>query len=193
MHQTARCGRKLQKGFDRAGCGSFVGSPGFARVSCKPPTIVLPDAITDGRFQKTAQQAANAMRFARQGQGCTTGCDQVPKRPLRDFSWRPIHLFCRLSRFFTFCLISRGFWAPFWGPGWTGACRPIRLSSTESPRARPFWACYFIACDSTHINSNISEIPSQAVLPAASKGGATSTRSAPMRFTPANSRITCWA
>ena len=39
----------------------------------KSPTIVFPDAIEDGRLEATAQQVANAMRFARQGQSCTAG------------------------------------------------------------------------------------------------------------------------
>ena len=39
----------------------------------KSPTIVFPDAIADGRLDTTAQQVANAMRFARQGQSCTAG------------------------------------------------------------------------------------------------------------------------
>ena len=39
----------------------------------KSPTIVFPDAIADGRLDATAQQVANAMRFARQGQSCTAG------------------------------------------------------------------------------------------------------------------------
>ena len=39
----------------------------------KSPTIVFPDAIENGRLDSTAQQVANAMRFARQGQSCTAG------------------------------------------------------------------------------------------------------------------------
>jgi len=39
----------------------------------KSPTIVFPDAIAEGRLETTAQQVANAMRFARQGQSCTAG------------------------------------------------------------------------------------------------------------------------
>ncbi|MCW3781785.1 aldehyde dehydrogenase family protein [Defluviimonas salinarum] len=39
----------------------------------KSPTIVFPDAIENGRLDTTAQQVANAMRFARQGQSCTAG------------------------------------------------------------------------------------------------------------------------
>lgn len=39
----------------------------------KSPTIVFPDAVENGRLEKTAQQVANAMRFARQGQSCTAG------------------------------------------------------------------------------------------------------------------------
>lgn len=39
----------------------------------KSPTIVFPDAIANGRLDATAQQVANAMRFARQGQSCTAG------------------------------------------------------------------------------------------------------------------------
>ncbi|MCU9847787.1 aldehyde dehydrogenase family protein [Defluviimonas sp. WL0024] len=39
----------------------------------KSPTIVFPDAIENGRLDATAQQVANAMRFARQGQSCTAG------------------------------------------------------------------------------------------------------------------------
>ncbi|MEX0303006.1 MAG: aldehyde dehydrogenase family protein [Leisingera sp.] len=39
----------------------------------KSPTIVFPDAIADGRLDSCAQQVANAMRFARQGQSCTAG------------------------------------------------------------------------------------------------------------------------
>lgn len=39
----------------------------------KSPTIVFPDAVENGRLDRTAQQVANAMRFARQGQSCTAG------------------------------------------------------------------------------------------------------------------------
>ena len=39
----------------------------------KSPTIVFPDAVEEGRLDATAQQVANAMRFARQGQSCTAG------------------------------------------------------------------------------------------------------------------------
>lgn len=39
----------------------------------KSPTIAFPDAIENDRLDATAQQVANAMRFARQGQSCTAG------------------------------------------------------------------------------------------------------------------------
>ena len=44
-----------------------------------------------------------------------------------------------------------------------------------------------------HINSKIRDTPNQAVPPADSSGGETSTKSAPTRFTSTNSRTTCWA
>ncbi len=51
----------------------------------------------------------------------------------------------------------------------------------------------FSASTMTQRISNISEAPSQAVLPEGSKGGDTSTRSAPTMFSPRHSRTTCMA
>ncbi len=50
----------------------------------KSPTIVFPDAIADGRLDATAQQIANAMRFARQGQSCTAGSRLFVHRGIWD-------------------------------------------------------------------------------------------------------------
>lgn len=50
----------------------------------KSPTIVFPDAIANGRLDSTAQQVANAMRFARQGQSCTAGSRLFVHRDIWD-------------------------------------------------------------------------------------------------------------
>lgn len=50
----------------------------------KSPTIVFPDAIENERLDTTAQQVANAMRFARQGQSCTAGSRLFVHRDIWD-------------------------------------------------------------------------------------------------------------
>lgn len=50
----------------------------------KSPTIVFPDAVENGRLDATAQQVANAMRFARQGQSCTAGSRLFVHRDIWD-------------------------------------------------------------------------------------------------------------
>lgn len=50
----------------------------------KSPTIVFADAIENGRLETTAQQVANAMRFARQGQSCTAGSRLFVQRDIWD-------------------------------------------------------------------------------------------------------------
>lgn len=50
----------------------------------KSPTIVFPDAVDGGRLDATAQQVANAMRFARQGQSCTAGSRVFVHRDIWD-------------------------------------------------------------------------------------------------------------
>ena len=50
----------------------------------KSPTIVFPDAISDGRLDDTAQQVVNAMRFGRQGQSCTAGSRLFVHRAIWD-------------------------------------------------------------------------------------------------------------